>query len=411
MAVLQEAVIVDSIRTPIGKYGGVLSSVRPDDLAALVLRTLVERNKIDPDQIEDVILGDGNQAGEDNRNVARMSLLIAGLPFKVAGCTVNRLCGSGLEAVNVAAHSIMVGDGGIYIAGGVESMSRAPFVMPKSGRPFDRSTTVYDTTIGWRLVNPRLAEQFYPFSMGETAENLAERYSVSREDQDRFALRSHELASRATEDGVFREEIVPVPINPAKDGTPESIVEKDEGPMSDTSLEQLSKLKPVFREGGSVTAGNSSSINDGASALLLMNAKKAKRLGLSAKARIVATAVSGVHPSFMGLGPVPATRKALKRARLKLEDIDLIELNEAFAAQVLSCLKFMDFDGGELGVGSKRKLNVHGGAIALGHPIGCSGARIMTTLLHEMERSKVRLGLATACIGVGQGIATIIERL
>ncbi len=398
---LEETVIVDSVRTPIGKYGGVLSTVRPDDLAALVIRSLIERSHLDPDQIEDVIFGDGNQAGEDNRDVARMALLIAGLPIKVAGCTVNRLCGSGLEAINQAAHSIMVGNGSIYIAGGVESMSRAPFVFSKSPAPFSRDSNLYDSTIGWRFTNPRLAEKFYPYSMGETAENLARRYAVPREEQDRFALRSHERAVRATNDGVFRQEIVPVPV--VDSHGKEILVEKDEGPRPDTSLEKLSRLKPAFREGGSVTAGNSSGINDGAAGALLMSERRARKLGLTPKARIVSTAVCGVHPKYMGLGPIPASRKALRRARIELEEIDLIELNEAFAAQVLSCLKFMDFDSG--------RMNVNGGAIALGHPIGCSGARIMTTLLHEMERRGARRGLATACIGVGQGIATVIERI
>lgn len=395
---LQEAVIVDAIRTPIGKYGGVLSSMRPDDLASLVIRTILERNSnVDPDQIEDVFFGNANQAGEDNRNVARMSLLLAGLPFKIPGVTVNRLCGSGLEAINDAAHAIMVGNGSVYIAGGVESMSRAPFVIPKGSKPFDRKTEIYDSTIGWRFINPKFSEQFYPYSMGETAENLAERYTVAREEQDKYAQRSHELASKAVSDGTFKEEIIPVP-------TEKETVDKDEGPRPDSSLEKLATLKPVFREGGSVTAGNSSGINDGASAVLLMNAKKAKRLGLTPKVRIVATAVAGVHPSFMGLGPVPATRKALKRAHLEIDDIDVVELNEAFAAQVLSCLKFIDFN-------AKDKMNVHGGAIALGHPLGCSGARIMTTLIHEMERRKANYGIATLCIGVGQGIATIVERI
>ena len=378
-----------------------MSSVRPDDLAALVIKTLVERNKVNPDEIEDVVFGAANQSGEDNRNVARMALLIAGLPIKVAGMTVNRLCGSGLEAVNSAAHSIMLGNGTIYIAGGVESMSRAPFVMPKHPKPFDRETQVFDTTIGWRFVNPKLAAQFYPFSMGETAENLAERYSIPREEQDKFALRSHELATRASSEGAFKEEIVPVAVAD-KDGD-QTLIEKDEGPRPDSTLEKLSKLQPVFREGGTVTAGNSSGINDGAAAVLLMSSRRARRMGLTPKARIVATAVSGVHPSFMGLGPVPATRKVLKRTKLELDDIKLVELNEAFAVQVLSCLKFMEFDAG--------RMNVNGGAIALGHPIGCSGARIMTTLVHEMQRRKSDLGLATMCIGVGQGIATVVERI
>jgi 3-oxoadipyl-CoA thiolase len=399
--VLQEAVIIDTVRTPIGKYGGVLSSCRPDDLAALIIKTLVERNKIDPNQIEDVYFGDGNQAGEDNRNVARMSLLLAGLPFKVPGVTVNRLCGSGLEAINGAAHSIMVGNGSVYIAGGVESMSRAPLVIPKSPKSFSRQAEIYDSTLGWRFVNPKLAEQFYPYSMGETAENLAERYGITREEQDAFALKSHQAASRATEDGTYREEIVPVQ-TPEEKGE-SKLVEKDEGPRPDTSLEKLATLKPVFREGGTVTAGNSSGVNDGAAGVLLMNASKAKKLGLEPKVKIVATAVAGVHPSFMGLGPVPATRKVLKRAKLELDDIKLVELNEAFAAQVLSCLKFMEFDNG--------RMNVHGGAVALGHPIGCSGARIMTTLIHAIDRRKCDYGLATMCIGVGQGIATVVERV
>lgn len=399
---LQGAVIVDCVRTPIGKYGGVLSSVRPDDLAALTIKTLVERNKIDTEQIEDVFFGDGNQSGEDNRNVARMSSLLAGLPFKVAGCTVNRLCGSGLEAINLAAHEVMVGNGNIFLAGGVESMSRAPFVVPKSTRPFERKSQIVDTTIGWRLSNPKLEAQFPLFSMGETAENLAERYKINRVEQDKFALKSHEFARRAQDQGLFKEEIVPVPVTD-RDGK-ETLVENDEGPRSDVTLEKLASLKPAFREGGSVTAGNSCGINDGASACLLMSSKRAKRLGLSPRARIVATAVSGVHPSFMGLGPVPATRKVLKRAKLELDQIELVELNEAFAAQVLSCLKFMNFDAGG-------KMNVNGGAIALGHPIGCSGARIMTTLVHEIVRRKLRYGLATMCIGVGQGIATLIERV
>ncbi|MDA4129643.1 MAG: thiolase family protein [Thaumarchaeota archaeon] len=398
---LQEAVIVDSVRTPIGKYGGILSSVRPDDLAALLIRSLIERNHIDPNQIEDVFFGDGNQAGEDNRNIARMALLIAGLPVKVAGSTVNRLCGSGLEAINQAAHAVMVGNGGIYIAGGVESMSRAPFAIPKSAKPFSRLTEIYDTTLGWRFLNPVLADKYYPYSMGETAENLATRYSIPREEQDLFALNSHERAVRATNSGTFKEEIIPVPI---KDSAgKEIVVDRDEGPRSDTSLEKLAQLKPAFRKGGTVTAGNSSGVNDGAAAVLIMNEKKAKNLGLTPKARIVSTAVAGVAPKYMGLGPVPSTKKALRRAKVSLDSINLVEINEAFAAQVLSCLKFIEFDNG--------RMNVNGGAIALGHPIGCSGARIMTTLLHEMERRKVDRGLATACIGVGQGIATVVERV
>ena len=396
---LQDAVIVDCIRTPIGKLGGVLSSVRPDDLAALVIKALVDRNKLDPESIEDIYFGAGNQAGEDNRNVARMALLIAGLPFKVPGATVNRLCGSGLEAINDAAHALMIGNGNTYIAGGVESMSRAPWVIPKKGKGHDRQPEIVDTTIGWRLVNPKLAAQFPPYSMGETAENLAERYNIPRAEQDQFALKSHDLANRAQSQGIFKEEILPVS---TREGEP--LVDKDEGPRSDISLEKLAKLSPVFREGGTVTAGNSCGLNDGAAGVLLMSSRRAKRLGLTPKVRIVATATAGVHPSFMGLGPVPATRKVLKRAGMEIDDIDLVELNEAFAAQVLSCLKFMNFD-------AAGKMNVNGGAIALGHPIGCSGARIMTTLVHEMMRRKADYGLATMCIGVGQGIATIVERI
>ena len=399
---LQDAVIVDCVRTPVGRYGGVLSSVRPDDLAALVIKTLVERNNIDPESIEDIYFGAGNQAGEDNRNVARMALLLAGLTFKIPGATVNRLCGSGLEAINDAAHALMIGNGNTYIAGGVESMSRAPWVIPKKGKAHDRQPEIADSTIGWRFVNPKLAAQFPPFSMGETAENLAERYNIPREEQDKFAIKSHELAVRAQVQGLFKDEILPVPIID-KDGN-QTFVDKDEGPRPDISLEKLGKLKPVFRENGTVTAGNSCGLNDGAAGALIMTSRKAKRLGLTPKARIVATAVAGVHPSFMGLGPVPATRKVLKRADLELDDIDLVELNEAFAAQVLSCLKFMNFD-------ATGKMNVNGGAIALGHPIGCSGARIMTTLVHEMLLRKSDHGLATMCIGVGQGIATIVERI
>lgn len=398
---VQEAVIVDSVRTPIGKYGGSLSSVRPDDLAALIIHELVERNKINPEQIEDVIFGDGNQAGEDNSNIARTALLVAGLPFKVPGCTVNRLCGSGLEAINLAAQSIMIGNSGIFIAGGVESMSRAPFVLPKSSHPFSRQAEIVDSTSGLRFTNSRLSEQFRPASSGETSENLAERYSISREEQDNFALNSHQLASKAIAEGTLGQEIVPVSITDA-DGNQRTI-DKDENPSSVLSLERLSVLKPVFREGGTVTAGNSCEPGDGSTGVLIMNEKKARRLGLEPKARIVSFAVSGVHPSYMGLGPIPATRKVLKRAGLEIDDIDLVELNEASAAQVLSCLKFIDFDSG--------RMNVNGGAIALGHPVGCSGARLVTTLLHEMERRKCEYGLATTSVDMGQGIATILQRI
>jgi 3-oxoadipyl-CoA thiolase len=399
---LQDAVIVDCVRTPVGRYGGVLSSVRPDDLAALIIKSLVDRNSVDPESIEDIYFGAGNQAGEDNRNVARMALLTAGLSFKIPGATVNRLCGSGLEAINDASHALMVGNGNTYVAGGVESMSRAPWVIPKKAKGFDRHPEIVDTTIGWRLTNPKLAALFPPYSMGETAENLAERYNIPRAEQDQFAMKSHELAVRAQNQGIFKDEIVPVPVTD-KDGN-QAMVDKDEGPRPDISLDKLAKLKPAFKENGTVTAGNSCGLNDGAAGALIMTSRRAKRLGLTSKVRIVATATAGVHPSYMGLGPVPATRKVLKRAGLELDDIDLVELNEAFAAQVLSCLKFMNFD-------ATGKMNVNGGAIALGHPIGCSGARIMTTLVHEMLRRKSDYGLAAMCVGVGQGIATVVERI
>ncbi|RAQ96269.1 3-oxoadipyl-CoA thiolase [Thermogemmatispora tikiterensis] len=398
---MEEAVIVSAVRTPIGRYAGALKDVRPDDLAALVITEAVRRAGIEPGSVEDVILGCANQAGEDNRNVARMALLLAGLPIHVAGQTVNRLCGSGLQAINSAAQAIQVGAGDTFVAGGVESMTRAPFVLGKAESAFSRSATLYDTTLGWRFINPRLAAMHYPYSMGETAENVAERYGISREEQDRYALRSHQRAVAAQQDGRFAEEIVPVPI-PQKKGEP-GLVSKDEHPRPDTSLEKLAALKPAFREGGTVTAGNSAGINDGAAALVMMSESRARALGLRPRARIVATAVAGVDPAYMGLGPIPATRKALQRAGLSIHDLDLIELNEAFAAQVLQCVRELEID--------EEKLNVNGGAIALGHPLGCSGARIMVTLLHELERRGGRYGLATMCIGVGQGIATIIERL
>ncbi|MBX5456210.1 MAG: 3-oxoadipyl-CoA thiolase [Thermogemmatispora sp.] len=398
---MEEAVIVSAVRTPIGRYAGALKDVRPDDLAALVIAEAVRRAGIEPGSVEDVILGCANQAGEDNRNVARMALLLAGLPIHVAGQTVNRLCGSGLQAINSAAQAIQVGAGDTFVAGGVESMTRAPFVLGKAESAFSRSATLYDTTLGWRFINPKLAAMHYPYSMGETAENVAERYGISREEQDRYALRSHQRAVAAQQDGRFSEEIIPVPI-PQKKGEP-GLVSKDEHPRPDTSLEKLAALKPAFREGGTVTAGNSAGINDGAAALVMMSESRARALGLRPRARIVASAVAGVDPAYMGLGPIPATRKALQRAGLSIHDLDLIELNEAFAAQVLQCVRELEID--------EEKLNVNGGAIALGHPLGCSGARIMVTLLHELERRGGRYGLATMCIGVGQGIATIIERL
>ncbi len=398
---MEEAVIISAVRTPIGRYGGVLKDVRPDDLGAFVISEAVKRAKIDPGSIEDVIFGCANQAGEDNRNVARMSLLLAGLPVEVAGQTVNRLCGSGLQAINNAAQAIQTGAGDTFIAGGVESMTRAPFVMGKNDTPFSRSAALQDTTIGWRFINPKLSALHHPYSMGETAENVAERYHVSRADQDAYALQSQQRAVAAQQEGRFAEEIVPVTISQKK-GEP-TIIAKDEHPRADTSLEKLAALKPVFRKDGTVTAGNSAGINDGAAALLLMSRSRAEQLGLRPRARIIASAVAGVDPAYMGLGPIYATRKVLQRAGLSIRDMDLIELNEAFAAQSLQCARDLEID--------QEKLNVNGGAIALGHPLGCSGARIVVTLLHELERRGGHYGLATMCIGVGQGIATIIERL
>jgi 3-oxoadipyl-CoA thiolase len=398
---MEEAVILSAVRTPIGRYAGSLKDVRPDDLAALVIAEAMRRANVDAGSVEDVILGCANQAGEDNRNVARMALLLAGLPVEVAGQTVNRLCGSGLQAVNSAAQAIQTGAGDTFVAGGVESMTRAPFVLGKADSAFSRAMNLQDTTLGWRFVNPRLSAIHYPYSMGETAENVAGRTKISREEQDVFALRSHQRAVAAQQAGRFAAEIVPVAI-PQKKG--EAITAAlDEQPRPDTSLEKLAALKPAFRKDGSVTAGNSSGINDGAAALVLMASSRAQELGLRPRARIVASAVAGVDPAYMGLGPIPATRKVLQRARLSIKDMDLIELNEAFAVQVLQCVRELEID--------EEKLNVNGGAIALGHPLGCSGARLVVTLLHELERRGGRYGLATMCIGVGQGIATIIERM
>jgi 3-oxoadipyl-CoA thiolase len=399
---MRTPVIIDAVRTPIGRYNGILRDVRPDDLAAHVIRELVRRTGLDPNLIEDVILGAANQAGEDNRNVARMAVLLAGLPVTVAGQTVNRLCGSGMQAVVSAAHAIKVGEGEVFIAGGVESMTRAPFVMAKPSTAYPRGELkLYDTTIGWRFINPRLAEVYPPYSMGETAEIVAERFGVTREEQDRFALLSHQRAARAMAEGRFREEIVPVVI-PRPDGEPQ-VVDTDEHPRPDTTLEKLAALPPVFKKGGTVTAGNSSGINDGAAALLLMSLEKAEELGFRPMARVVASAVAGVDPAYMGLGPIPATRKVLQRAGLTIDEVDVVELNEAFAAQVIPCIR-------ELGI-PLEKLNPNGGAIALGHPLGCTGARILTTLVHELRRRGGRYGLATMCIGVGQGIAVVVEAL
>jgi 3-oxoadipyl-CoA thiolase len=400
---LREAWIVEAVRTPIGRYGGALASVRPDDLAAAVLRGLVDRAGIDPGLVEDVILGCANQAGEDNRDVARMALLLADFPVEVGGLTVNRLCGSGLQAINSAAQAIAVGDGDVFIGGGVESMTRAPYVQLKPESAFDRGNReMVDTTLGWRFVNPRLAERHYPYSMGETAENVAERWGVSRERQDEFALESQRRAITAIEAGRFAEQLVPISV-PQRKGEP-FIVDRDEHPRADSSIEALARLKPAFKpEGGTVTAGNSSGINDGASAVLLVEADRAGELGLHPMARVVATAIAGVDPAVMGVGPVPATRKALERAGISVEDLDLIELNEAFASQSLVCIDELGLD--------PAKVNVNGGAIALGHPLGMSGGRLITMLTHELRRTGGRYGLATMCIGVGQGIATIVERL
>ena len=396
---MREAFIVDAVRTPMGRYAGALSGVRPDDLAARVIEALVERNGIPVDQVADVIWGAANQSGEDNRNVARMAALLAGLPVEVPGATVNRLCGSGLEAVNSARRSILADEGSILIAGGSESMSRAPFVMGKSTTAFARKTEVHDTTIGWRFVNPRLAERFGAHPMGETAEIVGSEYNVSREEQDAFALTSHQRAIAARDEGRFKDEIVPVEIADRRGET--MVIDADEPPRPDTSLDRLSKLKAAFKSEGTVTAGNSSGVNDGASAVLLADGSALEKNEWKPLARIVSTAVAGVEPRRMGVGPVFASRLALDRAGLTIEDIDLIELNEAFAAQSLACIK-------ELGLDAER-VNVNGGAIALGHPLGCSGARILTTLVHEMSRREVRYGLATMCIGVGQGIATVVE--
>jgi len=400
---MEDAVIVDAVRTPVGRYGGALKSVRPDDLAALVIKTVVGRNRFDPAEVEDVILGCTNGAGEDNRNVARMALLLAGLPQTAGGLTVNRLCGSGLDAVNRCAQSVMAGMGEVFIGGGVESMTRSPFVMLKPEGAYPRGALqLVDTTIGWRFNNLRLDALHYPYSMGETAENVAEKYGVSREDQDRFALESQRRAARAQEEGLFAEEIAPVETPGRKRG--ESVlVERDEHPRPDTTLEKLAALKPAFKTDGTVTAGNSSGINDGAAAVLVMSEKRASALGLTPLARVVSMAVAGVDPAYMGIGPVPAARKALDRAGLSVGDLDVVELNEAFAAQSLACIRELELD--------PARVNPNGGAIALGHPLGCSGARLVTTLLHEMARRGHRYGLATMCIGVGQGIATIFERI
>ena len=397
---MPEALILDAVRTPIGRYGGALKDVRPDDLAALVVEALLKRTGLDPNLVEDVYLGCTNQAGEDNRNVARMALLLAGLPVSVAGATVNRLCGSGMEAVASAARAIRCGDGDVFVAGGVESMTRAPLVVAKAESAFPRGeATLYDSTIGWRFVNPRLAAMHPPWSMGETAENVAERTGIPREEQDRYSLRSQQRWAAAQQAGRFRDEIVPVAVQQKKGGP--QLVDTDEHPRPEATPETLAGLPSVFRKGGTVTAGNSSGINDGAAALLLSSMDRARELGLKPMARVVAAAVVGVDPAYMGLGPIPAVRKVLQRTGLALADMDLIELNEAFAVQTLACAR-------ELGIDQDR-MNVNGGAIAMGHPLGCTGARILTTLVHEMRRRRAAYGLAAMCIGVGMGMAMVLE--
>jgi len=399
---LHQTWIIDAVRTPIGRYGGALASVRPDDLAAVVLRALVDRTGIDPVLIEDVVLGCANQAGEDNRNVARMAALLAGLPVEVAGQTVNRLCGSGLQAINSASHAIGAGDGDVFIAGGVESMTRAPYVLLKAEGAYDRGArAMEDSTLGWRFVNPRMQAAYPPISLGETAECVADRWSVTRERQDAFALESQRRAAAAIESGRFAGQIVPVSVAGRKGAV--TMVDRDEHPRADSTAEALAALKPAFKAGGTVTAGNSSGINDGSAALLLAEAGRARELGLAPMARIVSTAVAGVHPDVMGIGPVPAVRKALERAGITVADLDLVELNEAFASQSVACMD-------ELGLDPAR-VNPNGGAVALGHPLGASGARLVTMLVHELVRTGGRYGLAAMCIGVGQGIATVVERV
>ena len=398
---MPEAVIIDAARTPMGRYGGILKDIRPDDLAAHIIARLIARNGIDKNTIEDVILGCTNQAGEDCRNVGRNASLLAGIPESVPGATVNRLCGSGLEAVNQAGRAVGADEGDLFVAGGVEMMTRAPLVMPKGAAPYARGdVTVYDSVLGWRFPNPRMGELYPLISLGETAENVAQKYSVTREQQDAFGFKSHRNAVAAQEAGRLDDEIIPVAV-PQRRGDP-VVHGRDEGPRPDTSMEQLAALRPAFAKNGTVTAGNSSPLSDGAAALLVASREKAEALKLKPIVRIVASAVAGVDPAFMGIGPIPASRKALERAGLSADQLDLVELNEAFASQSLACVK-------ELGLDPDR-VNVNGGAIALGHPLGCSGARIMTTLIHEMKRRGSRYGMATMCIGVGQGIATVVER-
>jgi len=397
MTPMERAVIVDALRTPIGRYAGALKEMRPDDLAALVVTQSVKRNQLDPATIEDVYFGDANQAGEDNRNVARMAVLLAGLPVEIPAATMNRLCGSGMQAVVAATREIETGNGACFLAGGVESMTRAPYILEKPPREFARGAqTLHDSTLGWRMVNARF-KQDWTISLGQTAELVARRYAISREEQDRWALESHQKAVAAQQACRFRDELVPVTLPGG--GT----VEADEGPRADTSLEKLAALKPAFEKDGTVTAGNSSPLNDGAACLVMMSESQAQKINARPLARIVAAASAGVDPSVMGLGPIPASRKALARAGLRPGDMDWIEVNEAFASQVIACVRDLDLD--------PQRVNPNGGAIALGHPLGASGVRIIATLVHELARRKARYGLATMCIGVGQGIATVVENL
>jgi 3-oxoadipyl-CoA thiolase len=397
---MKEAVIVEALRTPMGRHGGILKDVRTDDLGAYIIAKLIDKTGINKEAIEDVYFGCTNQAGEDSRNVARNASLLAGLPYTIPGATVNRLCGSGLEAINQAGRAIQTDHGDVFVAGGVESMTRGPWVMAKPSNAFQRGdVTMYDSSLGWRFPNRRMAELYSLINNGETAENVAEKYHITRQEQDEFALGSHLKAVKGHEEGRLKDEMVPFEIAQRK-GSP-LVHDKDEGPRADTSLEKLGALQPAFKKGGTVTAGNSSPISDGAAALLLTTPQMAEQLKLKPMARIIASATAGVHPNYMGIGPIPATQKALKRAGLTIDQIDLVELNEAFASQVIACIR-------ELGI-DPEKLNVNGGAIALGHPLGCSGARLMTTLIHEMKRRGSRYGLATMCIGVGQGIATVVE--
>lgn len=398
---MKRAFVVDAARTAVGKFGGMLASIRPDDLAAEVIKAVVERNpSIDLNEIEDVVLGAANQAGEDNRNVARMSLLMAGLPVTVPGLTINRLCASSLQAIADVSKNIAVGHGEIFIAGGVESMSRAPFVMPKAESAYSRSNKIYDTSIGWRFINPKLSEMYFPYPMGNTAENVVEKYGISREEQDAFAHHTQEKYSAAQQAGKFNDEIVPISVPRRKQE--DLVFEKDEHPRL-SSIEKLGSLRAAFKEGGTVTAGNSSGVNDGASALLIVSEDALKKYSLEPIAEVVSSAAAGVHPDIMGVGPVPATRKALKRAGITTSDLDFIELNEAFAAQAIACIRDLDLN--------PDMVNVNGGSIAIGHPLGASGARITSTLLHELKRREgARYALATMCIGVGQGVAVVFKK-